>query len=885
MVLRKSNRPKSKTKVVSVAAFNEDGQLLFGLRQDNNSWNLPGGHLNPDEEPQEGALRELLEETGLEGKSLSYLGQADVGKVVVYSFVCEVSGNPSGDEDPDLECSTWRFVEPDDIPEEIMSNLHNKQDVTLGFLGIQKNLAKSDWEASSKTIPVQHFSDARGLTTLDPKFQGTGNPGAERNRSNRIPRIYLYARPGKTEGGVEDSRYLYHGELPIGTKLYDFGEDKLRLLQPKWIQTNKGREYREADLDKAEKKLRANGYHGYHNYGVKDSIAYFHPLDVTQIDSIKKAELQKGLLSTGILAAHLMGGGMQTPKETPSLPKVEQTAPWKPESLSPEMLPIAQLESSMGQNMKHAPSKAGDFDTAFGALGLKPQTAHHEWNSSKFMQKLYPGLNNPEDFVKKFKSDHKFYNLLGSAHFARLKARHGSVQSAVYAWRHGTGAAANATPEQIAAEPYVQKFTHMSLRQAEGRPLVEPPAPQPLTKSIDPKDFAPHLKESDQAGRDLVDHKPDLEAHPPEMNDEVKHYRDNVLGSPKVFKKKKGKVGGVSKKTVYQVKPEPQMYHEGKVIGKRDESSYLVKPYNEKIVKRLKKWQRHPHQGWSEMTSQALFHAAGVGHLHQQVHVSEHEMEDPKTGEKRKEPALVVHLAKGFKPAADAFDIEDNLETLPPERQGNPVLGGGTHVKNGTRKVDYKSNNPDDIRKVAIMDFLANNLDRHSGNLMLHKDGRVLAVDHSRSFQYTNTHKSKWGRTRREIDKWARSNTPCYDKFWDYVKDSALSQYEPEKPKFGNPNYNQQMKLMEAYEPLVEQWWPKHRDNIVKTMTDRLSQIKDPKIVAHIKRNFLERVKWFDDRARDGLSNYGADGIYSDMVNWYPVGQETDEEREEKANR
>ncbi len=64
---------------VMCAVINEGGQVLLSRRGDLNTWNLPGGRLDPGERLEEGALRELSEETGVTAKidravGLYYLG-------------------------------------------------------------------------------------------------------------------------------------------------------------------------------------------------------------------------------------------------------------------------------------------------------------------------------------------------------------------------------------------------------------------------------------------------------------------------------------------------------------------------------------------------------------------------------------------------------------------------------------------------------------------------------------------------------------------------------------------------------------------------------------------------------------------------------------------
>jgi len=601
--LGKSQREKEPTKVASVAAFNPDGLLLFGLRNDTEKWTLPGGHFEPGEEPIEAARRELEEETGLKGENFEFLGVGAVKEDLhIYCFRCLVVGDPDGGEDPDEECSEWKWCEPCDIPEEVMGNLHSKKNITLRLLGIQEGEVEEPLEKKdlvvTKPFPVQHYSTTPGLKQLDPAFQGTGSAGQEKNRTKRIPRTYYYSRPGVPEAHVASAAHLYHGELPKGTRLYDMGNDSMGLMTGKWRQTKQGMMYDAPDRDRAEKKLKALGYHGYHNYGTQDALVYFHPLPVrhiTKSEDLDKAvldpnagyaithtvtqepaqttrrgavqaktyvkvlahhngsivgalhldgyhagspsitafnievdpahrrkglasamyahaekvtglkaspsstqsregrllwegnnntpqfgkseeSLQKGFMAAAAIAGAMAMGGASKPPAAPQeqvqqapKPQMNEVAQasgmpaWTPEELHPDLIPIAHLESSFGQNMAHASHPKGEFHTAHGALGFKPITAHEEYTKSKFMNQKYPGLSSPEVFLEKFKGDNKFYNLLASAHFARLKARHGDPQKAAYAWRWGSTACANATDEQIKNDAYVQRYTAMQL--------------------------------------------------------------------------------------------------------------------------------------------------------------------------------------------------------------------------------------------------------------------------------------------------------------------------------------------------------------------------------------------------------------------------------------
>ena len=72
------------------AVFNERGEILLQKRADNGFWSMPGGAVDPGESVEQGALREVWEETGL---------QVRVGRLVgVYSDPCNymITHDPGG---------------------------------------------------------------------------------------------------------------------------------------------------------------------------------------------------------------------------------------------------------------------------------------------------------------------------------------------------------------------------------------------------------------------------------------------------------------------------------------------------------------------------------------------------------------------------------------------------------------------------------------------------------------------------------------------------------------------------------------------------------------------------------------------------------------------
>ena len=56
------------------AVFNECGEILLQKRADNGFWSMPGGVVDPGESVEQGALREVWEETGLRVRVVRLVG-------------------------------------------------------------------------------------------------------------------------------------------------------------------------------------------------------------------------------------------------------------------------------------------------------------------------------------------------------------------------------------------------------------------------------------------------------------------------------------------------------------------------------------------------------------------------------------------------------------------------------------------------------------------------------------------------------------------------------------------------------------------------------------------------------------------------------------------
>ena len=113
----------------SVIVENEDGEILLQLRKDNKCWGYPGGTVDINVVVELAAKRELLEETGIEAKSLELFGVFS-GKELyhVYPHGDEISNvdivyickDYSGEVRADfIESIDVRFFSIDNLPDNV----------------------------------------------------------------------------------------------------------------------------------------------------------------------------------------------------------------------------------------------------------------------------------------------------------------------------------------------------------------------------------------------------------------------------------------------------------------------------------------------------------------------------------------------------------------------------------------------------------------------------------------------------------------------------------------------------------------------------------------------------------------------------------------------
>src|SRR5258708_6502707 len=106
--------------------LNPAGEVLLQRRSDNGQWGLPGGAIDPGEEPADAVIREVREETGLDVLPERIVGvysgpdhlitypNGDQAMIVSVTFACRpIGGEARVNDDESLEV---RYFPPDGLP-------------------------------------------------------------------------------------------------------------------------------------------------------------------------------------------------------------------------------------------------------------------------------------------------------------------------------------------------------------------------------------------------------------------------------------------------------------------------------------------------------------------------------------------------------------------------------------------------------------------------------------------------------------------------------------------------------------------------------------------------------------------------------------------------
>lgn len=213
---------------------NDKGQILLQKRADNLRWGLPGGGVEPGEEPADAAVRETYEETGLRVIPISLVGvfggkmqviayaNGDKSAYISITFECRIVGgeiNPDPDETLGVQ-----WFNPDNLPENIVPHhvrrIQSLLDGNIPFFALpEKPFLNSDSNYIQSIR--QHIGNelimSPGATALI--FNQAGQVLVQKRRDNAIWNL---------PGGVYEA-----GEEPAETMIREVYEETGLIVQPK----------------------------------------------------------------------------------------------------------------------------------------------------------------------------------------------------------------------------------------------------------------------------------------------------------------------------------------------------------------------------------------------------------------------------------------------------------------------------------------------------------------------------------------------------------------------------------------------------------------------------------------------------------------------------
>jgi 8-oxo-dGTP pyrophosphatase MutT (NUDIX family) len=139
------------------AVLDADGRVLLGRRADVGIWTLPGGIIDPAEQPADAAVREIFEETGVLAvpetlTSVSVSGaiayaNGDKVQYLEYCFRCRAVGGEARVNDGELSEVAWHAL--DDLPvlgeptSRLLSTALGAQAAAFTFSGLAEVLGQS----------------------------------------------------------------------------------------------------------------------------------------------------------------------------------------------------------------------------------------------------------------------------------------------------------------------------------------------------------------------------------------------------------------------------------------------------------------------------------------------------------------------------------------------------------------------------------------------------------------------------------------------------------------------------------------------------------------------------------------------------------------------
>jgi hypothetical protein len=268
------------------------------------------------------------------------------------------------------------------------------------------------------------------------------------------------------------------------------------------------------------------------------------------------------------------------------------------------------------------------------------------------------------------------------------------------------------------------------------------------------------------------------------------HYVKKILNHPDEIPSKHAKyTRGISNKLIHDV----------------DGDTVMAKPYH-RGAEGL--------HGWSSAVTPKLFASVGLGHLSDQVGVVNHNGN-----------VLTVH----------------KFEKHPKMKSGLELIMDAEHGHSTVDDMPHKH----DLAKMAIMDFLTDQHDRHMNNFMVRPIGQgqrpyPMAIDNERAFGYRDITMGVPGVKQPSLHVWWNEAFPSWSNY-----QSALGRMAAKT--------GQDIDSTDAM-PLSNWWMANHR-KLKDTLMQELKNVTDESLREHIKGNFMLRYA----RMHEAMKNWASD--------------------------
>lgn len=303
-----------------------------------------------------------------------------------------------------------------------------------------------------------------------------------------------------------------------------------------------------------------------------------------------------------------------------------------------------------------------------------------------------------------------------------------------------------------------------------------------ITKALDGADFVHRPQQHGEVNPAMHGLAPKLVGtHPEHVNAHAEYFATHIGGHDTPHAAVQGRMNGIEPKAVFE--------HGG--------HKYLVKRATE----------GHYNSAWNEMTSQALYHAAGIGHLHQSVHVAPvRAMQDvvgadgktvtePTPGFVRKPGWGTLGATRNKRTPADAHALVIRME---------PGATYDDAEHNDLEALHTSPENVHDAHRIVLMDAVTGNIDRHLGNVLVRPGGKPLAIDHGLAFQYDHSHADMDGQIEANAadfpellqTQFRQTLGPTDPKVWDWydgVRPAIIKTFEKQVQMIPNATYRERM--------------------------------------------------------------------------------------------